>query len=115
MREKFTPAIIVKRSAFAMASLVLAATMDVASASTPTGSAGAPARFEPQQSVRLAEAVALTKSKNVKKTNLRRSGKTWLNPQPEPPMGPAKINQGKTWLNPQPDPPRPDTRNKNLN
>ena len=115
MREKFTPAISVKRSAFAMASLVLVATMDVASASAATGSAGASARFAPQQLVTLAETVALTKSKNVKKSNLRRSGKTWLNPQPEPPMGPAKVNKGKTWLNPQPEPPRPDTRNKNLN
>lgn len=36
MREKFTSATIAKRSALAMAGLVLAATIDVASASTST-------------------------------------------------------------------------------
>lgn len=120
MREKFTPATIAKRSAFAMAGLVLVATIDVAGASTSTGSAGASVRFESQQPVTVAEVVAVTKPKYAKRTNLlqkkpRRSEKTWLNPQPEPPMGPAKVHNGKTWLNPQPEPPRPYTRNKKLN
>ena len=114
MREKFTLATIAKRSAFAMAGLVLAATMDVASASTSIESAGNSARFAAQP-VRLAEAVVTTKSKNVKKTKVRGSGKTWLNPQPEPPMGPAKVDKGGTWLNPQPEPPRPVTGSKKLN
>jgi hypothetical protein len=119
MREKFTLATIAKQSAFAMAGLVLAATIDVASASTSTGSAGASARFGSQQPVRLAETMAVTKPKYVKKTSRphkaeRGPGTTWLNPQPEPPMGPAKINKGDTWLNPQPEPPRPVTGSKKL-
>lgn len=119
MREKFTLATIAKRSAFAMAGLVLVATVDVAGASTSMRSASASAKSEVQQPVRVAEVVAVTKPKYAKRTNLlhkkpRRSEKTWLNPQPEPPMGPAKVNQGKTWLNPQPEPPRPDTRIKNV-
>lgn len=114
MRETFTLATIAKRSAFAMAGLVLVATIDVASASTATESAGYSARFGVQRSVRLAEAAVVTKSKNVKKTKVRGSGKTWLNPQPEPPMGPAKVDKGGTWLNPQPEPPRPVTGSKNL-
>lgn len=95
MRVKFTLTTIARRSAFAMAGLVLAATMDVASASTSTGSTGNSARFAAQPA-RLAEAVVKTKSKNVKKTKVRGSGKTWLNPQPEPPMGPAKVDKGGT-------------------
>jgi hypothetical protein len=115
MREKSTLATIARRSAFAVAGLVLGATMDVASASTSMESAGNSARLA-VQSVRLAEAVATTKSKNVKKTKkVRGSGKTWLNPQPEPPMGPAKVDKGGTWLNPQPEPPRPVTGSKKLN
>jgi hypothetical protein len=118
MREKFTSATIARWSAFAMAGFVLAATIDVASASTSTGSAGATARLGVQQSVRVTEVVAVTKPKYVKKTSLskkpRRSQKTWLNPQPEPPMGAAKINQGNNWLNPQPEPPRPVTGSKKL-
>ena len=114
MREKFTLATIAKRSAFAMAALVLAATMDVASASTSTESAGNSVRFAAQP-VRLAEAAVAPKPKNVKKTKVRGSGKTWLNPQPEPPMGPAKVDKGGTWLNPQPEPPRPVTGSKKLN
>lgn len=116
MREKLTPAIIAKRSAVAMAGLVLAATINIASASTSTGSSSASVRFAAQQSVRLAETMTVNKPKHVKKTSRphkaeRGPGTTWLNPQPEPPMGPAK---GGTWLNPQPEPPRPDTRTKNL-
>lgn len=114
MRDKFTSAIIAKRSALAMAGLVLAATIGVASASTLTGSAGNSTWFSVQPSVRLAEAEVMTK-KNVKKTKVRGSGKTWLNPQPEPPMGPAKVDKGGTWLNPQPEPPRPVTGSKKLN
>lgn len=113
MREKFTLATIAKQSAFAMAGLVLAATINVAGASTSTGSADASARFGVQHSVRLAEVVAVTK-KNPSHKALRRSGKNWLNPQPEPPMGAAKVNRGDTWLNPQPEPPRPNNRIKNL-
>ncbi|QWG12280.1 hypothetical protein KMZ29_21605 [Bradyrhizobium sediminis] len=115
MREKFTSATIAKRSALAMAGLVLAATIDVASASISTGSAGDSARFGAQRLVRLAEAAVVTNSKNVKKPKVRGSGKTWLNPQPEPPMGPAKVDKGGTWLNPQPEPPRPVTGSKKLN
>lgn len=115
MREKFTSATIAKRSAFAMAGLVLAATIDVASASISTGSAGNSTWFSVQPSVRLAEAAVVTKSKNVKKPKVRGSGKTWLNPQPEPPMGPAKVDKGGNWLNPQPEPPRPVTGSKKLN
>lgn len=118
MREKITRATIAKRSAFAMAGFVLVATMDVAGASTSTGSAGASARSEVQQSVRLAKVLAVTKPKYAKRTSLskkpRRSEKTWLNPQPEPPMGSAKVNKGDTWLNPHPEPPRPDTGSKKL-
>jgi hypothetical protein len=116
MREKITRATIAKRSAFATAGLVvLLATTSVAGAST---SVGASARSGLQQSVRLAEVLAVTKPKYAKRTSLskkpRRSEKTWLNPQPEPPMGQAKINRGDTWLNPQPEPPRPDTGAKKL-
>ena len=118
MRKKITRASIARRSTFAMAGLVLAATIDVAGASTSTGPAGASARVGAQQFVRVVEVVAVTKPKYAKRTNLskkpRRSEKTWLNPQPEPPMGPAKVNQGNTWLNPQPEPPRPDTGSKKL-
>ena len=119
MGENFTPSIIAKRSAVAMAALVLAATINVASASTSTGSSSASVRFAAQQPVRLAETMTVNKPKHVKKTSRphraeRGPGTTWLNPQPEPPMGPAKVNKGGTWLNPQPDPPRPDTRTKNL-
>jgi len=119
MREKLTLATIAKRSAFAMAGLVLAANMDVAGASSLTESPGASAKSEVQQSVRVADVVAVTRPKYAKSTHLlhkkpRRSQKTWLNPQPEPPMGPAKVNQGGTWLNPQPEPPRPDQRIKNV-
>lgn len=113
-QKRFTRAIIAKRSAFAMAGLVLAATIDVASASTSTESAGYSARFGMQRPVRLAEAVVVTKPKNAKKAKPRGSGKTWLNPQPDPPMGPAKVDRGGTWLNPQPEPPRPVTGSKNL-
>jgi hypothetical protein len=118
MREKSLPAI-AKQSAFALAGLVLAATISAAGASTPTGSASASTRAGVQQFVKVAEAVAVTKPGYARKTNLshkkpRRSQKTWLNPQPEPPMGPAKVNQGNTWLNPQPEPPRPAARTKNL-
>ena len=79
---------------------------------------GASAKSE-VQSVRVADVVAVTRPKYAKSTHLlrkkpRRSQKTWLNPQPEPPMGPAKVNQGGTWLNPQPEPPRPDKRIKNV-
>ena len=118
MRERFTPATIMRWSAFAMAGFVLVASIDVACASTSTGSAATTARLGVRQSVRVAEAVAVTKPKYVKKTSLskkpRRSEKTWLNPQPEPPMDSAKVNQGKTWLNPQPEPPRPNTGSKKL-
>lgn len=118
-REKFAQVTIAKRSAIAVAGFVLAGTLNVASASTSPGSASASAEYGSQQSIRLAEVEAVTRPKNVKKTNLphkaqRRSGKTWLNPQPEPPMGPAKVEKGGTWLNPQPEPPRPETRSKNL-
>lgn len=117
-RKTLTAALIAKRSAYAMAGLVLAATIDVASASTSTGSASPSAQFGSQQSVRLAETMTVNKPKYVKKTGrphkaVRRSGTTWLNPQPEPPMGPAKVDKGGTWLNPQPEPPappRPDTK-----
>ena len=79
---------------------------------------GASAKSE-VQSVRVADVVAVTRPKYAKSTHLlrkkpRRSQKTWLNPQPEPPMGPAKVNKGDTWLNPQPEPPRPDTGAKKL-
>ena len=119
MRERSTLATVAKRSAFAAAGLVLAATINVAGASTSTGPAGASARVGPQQSVRLAETVAVTKPKYVKRTSRphkaeRGPGTTWLNPQPEPPMGPAKVNKGDTWLNPQPEPPRPVTGSKKL-
>jgi len=113
MREKLTRATIAKRSAFAMAGLVLAATIDVASASTSTELAGYSARLGLQRSVRLAEAV-VAKPKNAKKAKVGGSGKTWLNPQPDPPMGPAKVDRGGTWLNPQPEPPRPVTGSKNI-
>ena len=119
MREKLTLATIAKRSAFAMAGLVLAATMNVANASTSTESPGTSARPGPQQPVRLAEAVAVNKPRYVKKTHVphkarRGPGTTWLNPQPEPPMGPAKVHKGDTWLNPQPEPPGPVTHVKKL-
>lgn len=109
MQKRFTPATIAKQSALAMGALVLAAGVSSAGASTSTESAAASTRFEVQQFVRVAETKGVTKNKKP-----RRSEKTWLNPQPEPPMGPGKVNQGNTWLNPQPEPPRPDTRTKNL-
>ena len=114
MREKFPLATIAKRSAFAIAGLVRATTIDDAGASTSVESAGNSARFAAQP-VRLAEAVVTTGSKNVKKTKVQGSGKTWLNPQPEPPMGLAKVDKGGTWLNPQPEPPRPVTGSKKMN
>lgn len=110
MREKLIPAAIAKRSAVTMAGLILVATIDVAGANTSTGSDGASVRFGQQQSVMLAETVTVTKSKYGKETSHKighGSGKTWLNPQPEPPMG-------RTWLNPQPEPPRPVTGTKKL-
>lgn len=115
MLKKITRASITRRYAFAMAGLVLAATIDVAGANTSTGPASASTWVEPQQSVRLAEAVTVTKPKYVRNTGRphkagRGPGTTWLNPQPEPPMGAAKINKGDTWLNPQPEPPRPVTK-----
>lgn len=119
MREKFTLPTIAKQSAFAMVGFVLVATISAAGASTSTESASSPTRFGAQQFVKVAETVAVTKPRYAKGTKLshkkpRQSQKTWLNPQPEPPMGPAKVNQGNTWLNPQPEPPRPAARTKNL-
>lgn len=116
-QDRFTLPAIAKQSAFAMVGLVLAATISAAGASTSTGSASASTRV--QQFVKVAETVAVTRPRYAKSTKLshkkpRRSQKTWLNPQPEPPMSPAKVNQGNTWLNPQPEPPRPDARTKNL-
>lgn len=108
-----------KRSLLFVASLFIIATADVSGASQSAQSAGAPGEPGTNQSMMLAEAMPATKLAAVKKTSApheakrksgkSKSGKTWLNPQPEPPS-PAK--GGKTWLNPQPEPPRPDTQTK---
>jgi hypothetical protein len=118
-RKTLTSTSIAKRSAFAIAGFVLVATLDVASASPSTGSAGASAWFGSQQLVRLAEMEVVTKPKHVKRTKRphrveRGPGTNWLNPQPDPPMSAKKPVQGGNWLNPQPEPPRPDTATKKL-
>ena len=117
--EKSTLRIVAKQSVFAVAGLVLAVTSDVAGASPSTRAGGDLVSPSVQQSARLAEATAVTKPKYVKRKSrsskaTHGSGDTWLNPQPEPPMGPAKVNTGGTWLNPQPEPPRPVTRGKKI-
>ncbi len=118
-QKRFTLVTITKQSAFAIGGLVLAGTIGVAGASTSTRYGGDAASLGGQQSVRLAESAAVAKPKSVKRTSrshkaVRGSGDTWLNPQPDPPMGPAKVNKGDTWLNPQPEPPRPVTGSKKL-
>jgi hypothetical protein len=118
-RKRCTPAYVAKRSILTIASLVIAATLNVASATPSTPSAGVSAKSELHQLVKLAEQTAVTKPKNVKRTSVphkatRGPGTTWLNPQPEPPMAPAKVGSGGTWLNPQPEPPRPVTGAKKL-
>jgi len=104
--RKLTLATIAKRSAFAMAGLVLAANMDVAGASSLTESPGASAKSEVQRSVRVADVVAVvTRPKYAKSTHLlrkkpRRSQKTWLNPQPEPPWAPRQGQSGWNMAEP---------------
>ena len=44
---------------------------------------------------------------DVKGAVKKGQGKTWLNPQPEPPLPAHHGTVGKTWLNPQPEPPKP--------
>ncbi|MDP3075978.1 hypothetical protein [Bradyrhizobium sp.] len=114
-QKRFALATIAKQSAFAMGGLVLAATISAAGVSTATESADVSTRFGAQKFVEVAEAVVVAKPKNAKKVKVGGSGKTWLNPQPDPPMGPAKVDKGGTWLNPQPEPPRPVTGSKKLN
>ena len=79
--SKLTLATIAKRSAFAMAGLVLAANVDVAGASTLTESPGGASAKSEVQSVRVADVVAVTRTKYAKSTHLlrkkpRRSQKT---------------------------------------
>lgn len=118
-RERFLPATAAKRLIVTVASLAIAATLDVASATPSMPSAGVSAKSELYQLVKFAEQTAATKPKNVKRTSVphkatRGPGTTWLNPQPEPPMAPSKVDHGGTWLNPQPEPPRPVTGAKKL-
>jgi hypothetical protein len=115
IRKNLASKAIVTRSALVVASVLLTATLYTSSASAAAQSVSASAEFGAQHPLRVADAVTKPKTtKKMKKTGVphkvqRGPGKTWLNPQPEPPKPSSKVGKGKTWLNPQPEPPRPDT------
>lgn len=119
IRRNLAPKDRAARSTLLIASLFAAASL-TASAASPSMQM-VTVRTEPasRQPAMFADAEPVTKPTAVKAASAprkvkRASGKTWLNPQPEPPMSASKKTPGGTWLNPQPEPPRPDNIKKKL-
>jgi hypothetical protein len=110
-RKNSAPKAVATRTAL-VASLYVACTFAAFAVTPSTRSVAALTERESQQPATLADAVTVARPTLVRIASgahkaKRWSGKTWLNPQPEPPMAASKKKVGGTWLNPQPEPPRP--------
>ena len=110
---------VAERSTLLITSLFVAASFTASAASPSTQTVNVQTERASRQPAILTDAEPVTKLTAVKAASVprkvkRASGKTWLNPQPEPPMSASKKKTGGTWLNPQPEPPRPDTGAKKL-